>query len=754
MPIYEEFLQTLLPGNYALTKSMELTRITSSGTLWYTKKYLVLYNYIFLTDDILTNEYVEKIINIFDTYISGLDERVQETARLFFYPEEDSMNFKSPNFKVFTQFANKTEFSNRAEMNEYHARARKAYFARLMGTGGQSGIKKKIVEANKSRDFNYSPESMQEIIDSAVVKVCVERNARNQKLDSGDVPRILSTKAIEELKKAATKQALTEEYAEEIVTTFPCSDEYPGKYSSTTFKSPRYKAVEDDAFAPTRNERQILFYYGFVHSKSSGSNESEFSSLTPIGELALNANALEFLAIWEHQKIKMVSQPATADIEKIPAMVEHPENFGISFTPYTDILGHLFRRGSLSLDEYKYIVSRKKHSLDEGKWESQEHSVLNKLNSIKAHVDGFGRPGDRDDFDCRKELLKYILGVRCDLPFDQKSIATGVLKFENGTVSVENRDILALLYSVYTRLDDYKIEKHQSVFIDSERDLRRRYIATVAREQVNIDGKVKIYWDLYNIHPDNFIMLSIAVTIAAVSLGMNSIENMSKSDIETVCGYLFDKFKYLFRSLEMRTVSTIKREVQKAIWAIKNDDYKNYLGGETEHDEEVLASYKEVSATDLLARIREISGNATVTPAESRERNGTLVSLLKSYYMRRYAENNMLKCECCGEETFITHASEPYVEFHHLIPFNIAYGPDHYLNLFALCPNCHRKIHFLHIEQKRDKYESLNSNNYLHMCFTERLLELREQKLLRSYHLEFLLADHAITLDEYNTVAA
>lgn len=38
---YESFYSSVLPGNYALTKSMELTRETTSGTLWYTKKFLV-----------------------------------------------------------------------------------------------------------------------------------------------------------------------------------------------------------------------------------------------------------------------------------------------------------------------------------------------------------------------------------------------------------------------------------------------------------------------------------------------------------------------------------------------------------------------------------------------------------------------------------------------------------------------------------------------------------------------------------------
>ena len=36
--MYNDFLESLLPGNYALTKSMELTKVQDSGTLWYTKK--------------------------------------------------------------------------------------------------------------------------------------------------------------------------------------------------------------------------------------------------------------------------------------------------------------------------------------------------------------------------------------------------------------------------------------------------------------------------------------------------------------------------------------------------------------------------------------------------------------------------------------------------------------------------------------------------------------------------------------------
>ena len=156
----------------------------------------------------------------------------------------------------------------------------------------------------------------------------------------------------------------------------------------------------------------------------------------------------------------------------------------------------------------------------------------------------------------------------------------------------------------------------------------------------------------------------------------------------------------------------------------------------------------------MFVKIQRVSGNASVVPSDRRERNTSLVSMMKSYYMNVFSENNMLKCECCGEETFITNAGEPYVEFHHLIPFNIAYGPDHYLNLFALCPNCHRMIHFIALDDKKEKYENLSDNNYLNIGFKERLRTLKAQNLLRSYHLEFLLADNAITLEDYENIAA
>lgn len=741
MPLYNEFLQSLLPGNYALTKSMELTKVQDSGTLWYTKKFLTLYYYVFLSNDIMTTAYQRAVIEIFDNYIQSLPEEVKELAEAYFYPDNDSINFKSQNFNLFSNFASYNRFATQDERSSYYQSAKKYYFSFLMGSGGQKGVKKMLKEAVQQPGFVYSHENIDEIILWAAVDVCMREANADKEISDNSVKYILSQETMDRACQMAAIHAVDEADIRQLHSDFP-------------HNRPNYRGIENDMIAFIRNERQILYYYGYFHSKSTGSADFEFSSLTPIGELALKANAKEFLAIWEHQKIKMISQPDTADINQIPVTANSPERFGISFTPYTDILGHVMRHGTLSLDEYKYIVSRKKHTFDDEEWIREENDILDNINSIKSYIDGFGRQRDKADEDGRKELLKYLLGIRNDLPVDVGSNPLGVLKFRSSTVTVDNMDTLIQIYNVFSRLDKYKIQKYQTVFENSENDLRRRYVATAADEPIAIDGRVKIHWDLYNIHPDNFIMFSTAITISAISLGIEDIDNMSRENIEAISTYLYTNFRNLFRTLGVRTISAIKREIQKAIFALKNSDYTAYLGVNEGYDEQIIARYRTENAADLMERIRQISGAATVTPSENRERNTTLVSLLKSYYMRCYAENSMLKCECCGEETFITNTGEPYVEFHHLIPFNIAYGPDHYLNLFALCPNCHRKIHFLSIENKRVKYEELSSRNYMHLCFTDRLLELRAQNLLRSYHLEYLLADNAITIDEYNTIAA
>lgn len=52
------------------------------------------------------------------------------------------------------------------------------------------------------------------------------------------------------------------------------------------------------------------------------------------------------------------------------------------------------------------------------------------------------------------------------------------------------------------------------------------------------------------------------------------------------------------------------------------------------------------------------------------------------------------KCELClSNAPFLTDGNRPYLEVHHVITLSSG-GPDTVTNTVALCPNCHRSLHF------------------------------------------------------------
>lgn len=738
MSIYQEFTDALLPGNYALTKSMELTKVSDSGTLWYTKKFLVLYYYIFLTDDIHTQEYIQKVITAFDNYINGLDDEVRETARNYFYPDNPTINLKEKEFKTFSAFAGGTEFATKKEREKHFQEARKYYFTLLMGSGGQSGTKKYLKEMLLQPQFTYSEKHVQDALQESVIRVCMEEGNADHKIRDNSVKYMISKTAIEQIVNLSKTTVLTKENVAEVIAQYP-------------LLKPNYKGIANDMVAFIRNERQVLYYYGYFHSKTSGASDFEFSSLTPVGEIALNANSMEFLAIWEHQKIKMLSQPATAEIKKVTLQDGRADKFAISFTPYTDILHHLQRHKVLTLEQYKYIVSRKKHIFPPEKWQEGEDELLSQIEEIRKVVYAFGRDGDIKDEDGRKELLKYILGIRCDLQQDKTTNPLNVCRFCKQALHCTDEAGLKLLCTIYDALDEYKVQKYHEIFTLCEEDLKKRYLRVCQDENVKSDARVKIRWDLYNIHVDDLILSGTILAITCSALGIYEIDDIQKEELKRISEYAGAHFKNLLKSLNITSQSLILEKMQQTHAAVRDRAYAMYLEHEEER-EEATAKYLTTSSGDLWAKIEQLSQNADTSISTDRKRNTSLVDRLKSYYIINFQKNNTLRCECCRKEAFQTAAKEPYVEFHHLIPFGIAYGPDHYLNLFALCADCHRKIHYMSVEDKEQPYRDMSGNNYLKQDFKKRLSALNGQKLLRSYHMEYLLADHAITETEYNDI--
>jgi len=734
--LFDDYVNTLLPGNYALTKSMEIVKAKTSGTLWYMKKFLVLYYYIFLSDEIETDQYISKVVNTFDSYIDSMPDVQRNAAKDFFYPSGNKyINFKSNDFVKFSSFASYTVFVDLDEKKKYNASSRKCYFMLLMDVGGQTGVKKEFKKRIALPGFVYSPEGVKKVLFDSAIDICFEQINLFGMVRDNSIKYIFPKNVMEKIQLLSSG----------------CTYEEIRKIATSEEINPKYKNIENDAVAFIRNERQILFYYGYCHSKSAGASEMEFSSLSPVGEMGIIANEFEFAALWEHQKLKMISQPALADINDLPDSVDG-KLFEISYTPYLNVLKFLQNKGELSYEQYKYYVSRKKNSF-QNHYDEIEEEILSRLDEVKTYVANFGRRRDIEDEDGLKELAKYMQGIRDDIENDFNSNVLGLCKKVQSGYKVTDFKKLSIIISIYSRINRYKIYVGDDIFEEAEKDLRRRYIETQLGQQNSTDPKVKIKWDLYNIGIDQLIYVGVTIAMACSHLNLSFDMLVNETERTKLKEYIGQHFVKAFYELGARTEKKRNQMIELAVSSMMKDDYSSYTE-ENKSRSESINKYKESSTADLFVKIQDISLQADVSMNIERKRNTSLIGILKAYNMKMYSTpDNMLKCECCGKETFVTEKEEPYIEFHHIIPFKEAYGPDHYLNLYALCPMCHRKIHYIKQEEKKALYKDIDLNNFLKKSLVERLISLKQNKFLKSYHLEFLLVEEALTQEEYDKIA-
>jgi 5-methylcytosine-specific restriction endonuclease McrA len=105
-----------------------------------------------------------------------------------------------------------------------------------------------------------------------------------------------------------------------------------------------------------------------------------------------------------------------------------------------------------------------------------------------------------------------------------------------------------------------------------------------------------------------------------------------------------------------------------------------------------------LSVPDGSPKLRELREKAEAEASENPEREH--VEMTVSRYRRSSAiRNYALKradgtCEVCGEEApFVKENGDPYLEVHHVNELGEG-GADHPSLVGAVCPNCHRKIHY------------------------------------------------------------
>jgi len=128
------------------------------------------------------------------------------------------------------------------------------------------------------------------------------------------------------------------------------------------------------------------------------------------------------------------------------------------------------------------------------------------------------------------------------------------------------------------------------------------------------------------------------------------------------------------------TNGNIGKENKKKI--IEKDDYQRIL------DQQIQKAKKCKTIKELEIKYQKTSSKIKTRGISQTiyERNQYLVELVK-----RKANGICQKCK--KSAPFITKNGEPYLEVHHIKPLADG-GEDSINNTLALCPNCHRELHF------------------------------------------------------------
>tara|TARA_Y100001954_G_C15819867_1_gene609384 strand:- start:2384 stop:4444 length:2061 start_codon:yes stop_codon:yes gene_type:complete len=674
----DRILEKMTAGNYWLTKSMEFNKIKSSGTLWYLKKWIVYYYYIFMRNRNLYPQDYSEIIEIFDNYIDSLPKKLKQSAKNFFY----KINIKNINqFNSFQNFISKKPlFSDTAEERDFMLKAKKFYFLYIMNIGGQSGYKK-------------------------LTKELIDRGT-----------------SFYDTLKTVKEKMINEGHTEE------------------KFK----RDIEGDYPAAIRNERQIYFYYGLFHGRDE-KNLQGFYNLTNVGKSILKSNFHETIVLWEHQKIKMVSQSPVSDIQNLNDNCSS-ESFSVNDHPYFSLLYSIQKLQGLRFDDYMYGISRSnnffkiKDVTDAIKFDREVF-----LNESKKRINKFNRRGDSDNTDFKKELKKYLLGIY-EIPLDQGLNPYSFLKTDRSlNINIDNKTKLKFTLSTFRKIIKNLDNLYETKYLEFEEATKRNYIAGIKEENFVLSNSLKYDWSKYCINLEKGTILFL------IYWGISCIQDKFDFDLSKQnIGFHFKTYKYLIDKLGLNKTEYIEKliEIQNHVKSNADIEFNSVDEGLY-----LIDDPREINADVSIQNLKELSYRAFIENSYdkiNRKRSNSLVKSLRVYYLNNFRkESKLIPCECCSKTTFINTNNLPFLEFHHLIPFSTDNGPDHYLNLFGLCSNCHSKMHHLHHSLKSDIYQKLEQNNHFKINYFKRLETLYLEGLLEAIHLDYLLKENIISNDDY-----
>lgn len=630
--IQENFLNKLSSENTWITKSMEFNKTKTCGTLWYLKKYIVLYYYIFQTNKLLEQDNFKEINNIFISYIESIPFEYRDIDIKNFFLIENNGWLKQ-NKKSLKFFINDTIDKNHIIL------AKKLYFCYLMDLGGQNEINSSI------------------------------------------------------------KNLLFED-----TSTFEDVFNHANLFKESPLK------ILNDFVSSLRNERQLFFFYGFFHGNASN-NFNEFHKLTQIGKAVMGANFLELIIIWEHQKLKIVFPFPENNISS------NENNYCAH--PYFTYLSFLKKYKQINLNIFTYFISKLSDNYDINSLNYDEDF----LQILKKEIDETASKSLKDD--TRKELKKFNLGIT-NYTKDYNYNPFSFLKNDlNNTKEDIDYIKLSKIHRYYKEICEYLNDAYKqeySNFKNSKELDDKNYLWS----------NFKINFDLVIIF--NLILLAISLkqeflikTIDEENLRneLNSFKFLLKNILNIDIEYFIDRFKE----------NKFKQKTKNIIIFSKLEDFFENV------------PFNRDDSFDSLKTLLNFSDDSINLNSITQKRNISLKTKIRNYCNIHEISN----CECCKKNFFLKEDNSYYFELHHLIPFAKHNGPDHILNFFIICPECHRKFHYQRKKQRIELYKPLIKNSIFNQIFKNsdyiinRLEYFYEKNILEPIHLDFLFKEKIIT---------
>jgi hypothetical protein len=681
-----DFESKILPKNYWLTKSMEFNRVKSSGTLWYLKKWMVYYYNLFILDTFST----VKVESNLEEFWKSINSTTNNSSNI------DSFFKKSPSLMSLNIFIG-TRGNSLTPKEIYNAK--KIYFTLLMNIGATTKFNEVLKKKILNKQYTYEK--------------C----------------KIL----IYNLIKRYDKHLLT------------ATGDRRSNYIS--LKTDVERAL-NDFHSSERNERRLFFYFGFFQGKFEENEFNTFFTLTPIGKKVIDSTFSQLLLIWEHQKLKMISQPPVNKFGKITKNNHLNYNdFGINFNPYNKILEILDKQQSFSFDEYKFIISKIKDDFN--------YTIFSSTDKIqyiqRAKVTTYIRNQENSNYDFSKELKKYLLGVYNNAK-DVNNNYLACISYDRNGCNVSNIDKLNFLNRNYTLLSKYLTKEYKSLYSNSEKIIKEKYLSKVNGVIFYNDkyDEIEYQWHKYIFNFDINLVLNLIYIHIAMKINRFDYK-IPKTTLEKN----LEEFKSFYKMTGITNKKSIIDKLKK-IESFLSEAKVNQFNFDKKTTDYKFRIIRTPDLEKIEKEMKKISKKQVVLVDSNRK--DKLSDLIRNYYIGKFKDGNtnLIKCDCCGETTFFTETEDgkdtyAYLEFHHLIPLNEggAEGPDHYLNLFGVCPTCHRKFHRIVNSKKKEVYGMFSKNDNFKYGIVERIKRLKKENAIIPLHLEYLKKEFIISNKEY-----